>query len=192
MKIGMYGGSFDPIHLAHIQVAEAVCLQMELDRLFFIPAARSPFKAGQQSAPAELRLQWIRLAIASHPSWEVDTYEIEQGGLSYTIDTVREYKRRFPQARLFYIIGMDHAPLLTQWKNADELAKLVEFAIVTRPGEIIHPPPEPFRWHLLDNVHCDISSHVIRERIAAGQSVDGLMSPQVAKAVLLSSAYKKY
>ena len=87
---------------------------------------------------------------------------------------------------------MDHAPLLTQWKNADELAKLVEFAIVTRPGEIIHPPPEPFRWHLLDNVHCDISSHVIRERIAAGQSVDGLMSPQVAKAVLLSSAYKKY
>lgn len=192
MKIGMYGGSFDPIHLAHIQVAEAVCRQMELDRLYFIPAARSPFKAGQQSAPAELRLQWIRLAIASHPTWKLDTYEIDKGGISYTIDTVREYKRRCPQARLFYIIGMDHAPLLTQWKNADELAKLVEFAIVTRPGEIIHPPPEPFRWHLLDNVHCDISSHVIRERIATGQSVDGLMSPQVAKAVLLSSAYKKY
>ena len=192
MKIGMYGGSFDPIHLAHIQVAEAVCRQLELDRLYFIPAARSPFKAGQQSAPAELRLQWIRLAITSHPTWELDTYEIDKGGISYTIETVREYKRRFPQARLFYVIGMDHAPLLPQWKDADELAKLIEFAIVTRPGKTTQTPPPPFRWHLLDNVHCDIASHVIRERIAAGQSVDGLMSPQVAKAVLLSGAYKKY
>ncbi|MBQ7589856.1 MAG: nicotinate (nicotinamide) nucleotide adenylyltransferase [Verrucomicrobia bacterium] len=192
MKIGMYGGSFDPIHLAHIQVAEAVCRQMELDRLYFIPAARSPFKAGQQSAPAELRLQWIRLAISTQPSWESDTYEIEQGGISYTIDTVREYRRRFPQDRLFYVIGMDHAPLLTQWKDADELAKLVEFVIVTRPGENTQTPPRSFRWHLLDNVHCDISSRVIRERIAAGQSVENLMPPQVAKAVLLSGAYKKY
>ena len=188
----MYGGSFDPIHLAHIQVAEAVCRQMELDRLFFIPAACSPFKADRQSAPAELRLQWIRLAIGSHPNWKLDTYEIDKGGISYTIDTVREYKRRFPKDQLFYLIGMDHAPLLTQWKDADELAKLVEFVIVTRPGESTQTPPSPFRWHLLDNVHCDIASHVIRERIAAGESVENLMPPQIAKAVLFSGAYKKY
>src|SRR5579862_307336 len=128
-KIGLFGGSFDPVHLGHLLVARAACEEAGLDRLFFIPAAQSPFKPGVSTAPAAERLRLLRLALAGQCKYEIDEQEIKRGGVSYTIDTVRDYARRFPGAELFYLIGADHVPALAKWREAAELARLVEFIV---------------------------------------------------------------
>ena len=97
MKLGLFGGSFDPVHLGHLLVAQAAMEELGLDRLFFIPAAQSPFKPENQPASASVRLQWLRLALAGKTNCEVDDQEIRRGGISYTIDTLRDYAKRFPQ-----------------------------------------------------------------------------------------------
>src|SRR5271154_5653873 len=104
MKIGLFGGSFDPVHLGHLSVARAAREEAGLDRLYFIPAAQSPFKPELQPAPAADRLRWLRMALAGDTTVEVDEQEIVRGGPSYSIDTVRNYARRFPSAELFYLI----------------------------------------------------------------------------------------
>src|SRR5688572_15561537 len=101
-RIGLFGGSFDPVHLGHLLVAQAACEEFELARLFFIPAAQSPLKPDQTPAPAEARLRLLRLALAGETKYEVDDQEIRRGGPSYTIDTVHAYRERFPKAALFY------------------------------------------------------------------------------------------
>src|SRR5208337_694760 len=103
MKLGIFGGSFDPVHLGHLLVAQAAMEELELDRLFFIPAAQSPFKPGSEPAPAAARLQLLRLALAGRTNCEVDDQEIRRGGISYTIETLRDFLKRFPQAQLFYL-----------------------------------------------------------------------------------------
>src|SRR5437773_5133298 len=126
-KLGLFGGSFDPVHLGHLLVAEAAREELSLSRLFLIPAARSPFKPERQPTPAKERLTLLRLALAGKEWCEIDEQEIKRGGVSYTIDTVRDYSRRFPQARLFYLIGADHVLQLPKWRQAEELAQLAEF-----------------------------------------------------------------
>src|SRR5579862_331371 len=115
-KIGLFGGSFDPVHLGHLLMAQAACEEAGLQRLFFVPAAQSPFKPGTTSAPATERLRLLRLALAGKSNYEIDEQEIKRGGVSYTIDTVRDYAGRFPGAELFYLIGADHVPSLTKWR----------------------------------------------------------------------------
>src|SRR5437870_4735029 len=108
--LGLFGGSFDPIHLGHLLVAQAAREEVSLTRLFFIPVTQSPFKPESKPTPANERLRLLRLALAGKDWCEVDDQEIKRGGLSYTIDTVRDYARRFPQAELFYLVGADHVP----------------------------------------------------------------------------------
>src|SRR5579864_3783987 len=122
-RFGLYGGAFNPVHLGHLLVAQAAMEELELDRLFFIPASQSPFKQEVPAALAELRLQWLRLALASKTHYAVDDQEIRRGGVSYTIETARNYAKQFPQAKLFWLIGADNAPTLNKWAEADELAK---------------------------------------------------------------------
>jgi nicotinate-nucleotide adenylyltransferase len=131
--IGLFGGSFDPVHLGHLLVAQAAREELSLTRLYFIPAAKSPFKPERAPTPAPQRLRLLRLALAARTWCEIDDQEIRRGGLSYTIDTVRDYSRRFPKAQLFYLIGADHAPQLPKWREARELARLVEFVVIPRP-----------------------------------------------------------
>src|SRR5215467_10478647 len=135
MRIGLFGGSFDPVHLGHLLVAQTAREELELDRLFFIPAARSPFKPEQEPTPAHERLRLLRLALAGMPWCTLDEQEIQRGGTSYTIDTVRDYTARFPGAELFYLIGSDHVGQLSKWRAAEELARLLSFAVITRPGQ---------------------------------------------------------
>src|SRR5690349_14974474 len=104
-RIGLFGGSFDPVHLGHLLVAQAACEEYRLDRLFFVPAAQSPFKPERVPAPASLRLRMLRLALAGRGDYAVDEQEIIRGGPSYTIDTVRAYRKQHPKATLFYLIG---------------------------------------------------------------------------------------
>src|SRR5512139_17950 len=134
-KIGLFGGSFDPVHLGHLLVAEAAREELELTSLFFIPAAQSPFKPDRQPTPAADRLRLLRLALAGNSFCRLDDQEVRRGGLSFTIDTVRDYTTRYAGAQLFYLIGTDHVSQLPKWRDSMELARLVEFVIVPRPGQ---------------------------------------------------------
>src|SRR5438132_8476057 len=134
-RIGLFGGSFNPVHLGHLLVAQAAREELELSRVFFIRAAQSPFKPDAQLAPGKERLRLLRLALAGQTWSAIDEQEIQRGGVSYTIDTVRDYARRFPGANLFYLIGADHVPLLPKWRDAGDLARLLEFVVIPRPGE---------------------------------------------------------
>ena len=133
-RIGLFGGSFDPVHRGHLLVAQAAREELGLTRLFFVPAARSPFKPEGEPAPAAERLRLLRLALAGQAWCELDDQEIRRGGTSYTVETVRDYARRFAGAQLFYLIGADHAAQLPKWRQAQELAQLAEFVVIPRPG----------------------------------------------------------
>src|SRR6266404_1714406 len=134
-RVGLFGGSFDPVHLGHLLVAQAAREELSLTRLFFIPAGQSPFKPDRRPTPAAERLRLLRLALAGKDWCEIDEQEIKRGGVSYTIETARDYARRFPEAELFYLIGADHVPQLPKWREAAELARLLEFVVIPRPGE---------------------------------------------------------
>ncbi len=189
MKLGIFGGSFDPVHLGHLLVAQAAMEELALDRLFFIPAAQSPFKPGSEPAPAAARLQLLRLALAGSANCEVDDQEIRRGGVSYTVDTLRDYARRFPNARRFYLIGADNAAQLSAWREAGELARLAEFVAIPRPGGATAVFPPPFRGRTLKGFPVGVSSSEIRARVKAGLPVDDLVPPFVAEAIRAAQLY---
>ncbi len=189
MKIGLFGGSFDPVHLGHLLVAQAALEELELDRLFFIPTAQSPFKPENQPAPSATRLQWLRLALAGKTNCEVDDQEIRRGGVSYTIDTLHDYTKRFPKAQLFYLIGADNAAKLNAWRAAGELAGLAEFVVIPRPGGTAANFPPPFRGRQLKGFPLGVSSSEIRARVKAGLAIDHLMPPAVTHAVVDARVY---
>ena len=189
-RIGLFGGSFDPVHLGHLLVAQAAWEELGLSRLFFIPAAQSPFKPESNPAPAHQRLRLLRLALAGRTGYEIDAQETSRGGVSYTIDTVRDYARRFPQAQLFYLIGADHIAQLPKWRAAEELAGLVEFVVIPRPNETSAKLEPPFRQHRLAGFPLGVSSSQIRSRIKAGLSIDALAPAAVAEAIRNEGLYQ--
>ena len=188
-SIGIFGGSFDPVHNGHVLVARAALEELALDRLFIIPAARSPFKSEQQLAPANARLQLLRLAFAGCYGCEIDPQEVERDGVSYSIDTIRTYTDRHPEAKLHYLIGADHVPTLPQWREAADLAKLAEFVVVPRPGQEVAEFPEPFCGQALNGWPFEVSSSAIRERLKLGQAIDGLVPSAVAEALQKDNPY---
>lgn len=185
----MYGGSFDPVHLGHLLVAQAAREEVQLDRIWFIPAAQSPFKPERQLSPNRVRVQMLRLALAAKTYCEIDTQELERGGVSYTIDTVRDYRRRFPGAELFYLIGADHPPLLPKWRDAAELAAEVQFLVLPRPGQAEAAFPAPFRGRYLTGFPLGVSSSQIRERVRLGLPVDLLTGAVVAESIRHNALY---
>ncbi|MCL4180657.1 MAG: nicotinate (nicotinamide) nucleotide adenylyltransferase [Verrucomicrobia bacterium] len=188
-KIGLYGGSFNPVHLGHLLVAQAAREELALDRLFFIPAAQSPFKPESILAPPQERLRLLRLALAGQPQCAIDDQELRRGGVSYSILTVRDYARRHPDALLFYLIGADHAAMLPQWRDAAELAQRAQFVVIPRPGQPEQPLPPPFRGRQLRGFPLRVSSSEIRDRIRLGLPIDLLVGPPVAEAIHKNQLY---
>src|SRR5215472_2020282 len=182
MKLGIFGGSFDPVHLGHLLVAQAAREELGLARLYFIPAAQSPFKPDRQPTPGPERSRLLRLALAGVDWCEVDEQELARGGVSYSVDTLRDYSRRLPGAELFYLIGADNVPQLPKWRDAPELAKLAQFAAIPRPGQTETPFPSPFRGRTLSGFPFAVSSSQIRQRIKAGQPIEHLVPPPVLEA----------
>jgi nicotinate-nucleotide adenylyltransferase len=188
-RIGIFGGTFNPVHLGHLLVAQAAIEEMGLTRLCFVPAAQSPFKPDTKPASAAERLRWLRLALAGSAWAEVDDQEIRRGGVSYTIETVRNYSQRFVGADLFYLIGADQVAQLPKWKSADELARLATFVVLPRPGQTQAPLPSPFSGRWLAGLPLAVSSSQIRSRINAGLSIRHLVPAAVAEAILNSGLY---
>ena len=192
MRIGFLGGRFDPVHSGHLGAAHASREQYGLDRVIFVPAARVPGKADDWSAPAKDRLAMLHLALARQPRFELSEFELRQGGLSYTIQTLRHFRERFPGDELFWIVGEDQLARLPEWKDIETLAELAEFIVLVRPG---HPQQETerlphLRLHRCDGQPLAISSTEIRERVRGGRRLTGLVPAAVAAYISEHKLYR--
>lgn len=141
MKIGLFGGTFDPIHWGHLRSAEEVAETFKLGRVYFIPASIPPFKRAQTATPARDRLRMVRLAVARNPRFAVSTIEIARFGVSYSIDTVRAFAaRKRPQDSLYFIIGLDAFREIDKWKDFSAIFPFCNFIVTSRPGSKENDP----------------------------------------------------
>ncbi len=178
MRIGLLGGTFNPVHRGHLLLAEGALKQLELDEVWWIPARLPPHKDLPGGVSAEDRARMVELAIQGHPKFRLSRVELDRPALSYTIDTVRhlQAQRPDPNTEWFFLIGSDTARELSTWREMSELMKKVRFVAVPRPGEI----PSRTEGVLEIPVQTvDISSSEIRDRIRSGRSVEGLVPPPV-------------
>src|SRR6266851_2309060 len=195
MRVGVLGGTFDPIHIGHVEVAKAAMECARLDRVLFVPSAQPPHRAAAE-ASAEDRLAMSRLAFDGDSRLEVSDVEVKRGGKSYTVDTLQELHRSLPDDELFLILGWDAARLFRTWHQPEGVSALASFVIVGRPGM---PPPKQAELKLagLDPdrvVVCllptpDISGSELRRAIAAGKSVAGKLPPAVERYIAAHHVY---
>jgi nicotinate-nucleotide adenylyltransferase len=184
-KIGLLGGTFDPIHHGHLVLGRDALEQLQLDSVIFIPAAISPHKLGQKPAAAEARLEMLRAAIEGEPHFCLDALELERPVPSYTVDTIEALKTREADAEFVYLIGEDNVAQLTTWHRFSDLAQLVQFAVLDRSGlNTTHPYPVVRR-------HIDISATDIRNRVARGQSIRYLVPLAVEKIIHERQLYRE-
>jgi nicotinate-nucleotide adenylyltransferase len=174
VKIGFFGGSFDPVHFGHMCAAQDACEHHQLDRLFFVPAAQAPLKPQDAQSSTADRLAMLRAAVEEDRRFEVSDYELTKGGVSYTIDSVRHFRAEFPHDRLFWIVGGDQLPQLHLWKDIHELAQLIEFIFLERPGRSVKAGPAipGLRLHRCAGHAIEISSTELRERVGRGLPID--------------------
>jgi len=184
-KIGLYGGTFDPIHNAHLILAREALEQLQLERVIFIPAAASPHKLEQGAAPAAIRAEMLRAAIAGENAFAVDELELLRPPPSFTIDTVEAFHRRSDDTEIHYLIGSDNLPRLHTWHRFDELAKLVRFVVLERSESHSHAQFTTIRRPI------DISATEIRNRVATGRSVRYLVPAAVEEIIRSRALYKE-
>lgn len=187
MRIGVFGGTFDPIHLGHLAAARAARECARLDKVLFVPSATPPHR-GPAVADPEQRLEMTRLAIDDEKGFEVSDLEVRRDGVSYTVDTLRELRGLHPDDELFLILGGDAARLLSSWREPDEVRRLASLVIVTRPGseapsggasDIVCERPTP-----------DVSASALRRRLAHGQPVTDMVPSAVAEYVAGKGLYR--
>ncbi|KUH47375.1 nicotinate-nucleotide adenylyltransferase [Mycoplasmopsis meleagridis] len=162
MKIGLYGGSFNPVHSGHIKIANLAINELNLDKLIFIPAAVNPFKKKQKNAPSHDRINMLNLAIENSKKMEISDFEIKRGGISYTFETIRYFKNKFKDHELFFIMGSDLLAKLHKWENIDEIAKKCQLVVFRRQKRIPTSNIKKFNIKVLKNEIFSESSTSIR------------------------------
>ena len=196
-SLGILGGTFDPIHIGHLRMAEHVFQSMDLEKIIFIPAYVPPHKLGQDFAPAQDRYAMTKLAVADNPHFIVSDMELKRSGVSYTIDTIRQLHNLYPDKELHFIIGADSVAQLHTWHNIEEMLELTRFVAVWRPGyedameELVRHLGQRARervW-LLDTPVYAISSTEKRTRLRQGQSLEGLVPAQVEEYIYEHGLY---
>jgi nicotinate-nucleotide adenylyltransferase len=176
---GIFGGSFDPIHLGHLIVARSAAEQLRLEVVRFVPARIQPFKTDRQMATPEDRLAMLQLALADQPGFEVDDREIRRKGTSYTIDTLRELRAEAPEDQLCLLVGADAARELPDWREARLIPELSRIVVLTRPG--VKYALGELEAELIEVPEIDISATEIRRRVRDGEPIDELVPPAVAE-----------
>ena len=171
-RIGIMGGTFDPIHHGHLVAASEVADEFELDEVIFVPTGAQPFKLDRRVSSAEHRYLMAVIATASNPRFTVSRVEIDRQGVTYTIDTLRQLRGIYPDADLFFITGADALDQILHWRDADEMWSLAHFVGVTRPGHQVDTSALPRgQYSLLEIPAMAISSTACRARVRAGKPV---------------------
>ena len=204
MRLGIFGGTFDPPHVGHLLVAVDAYERLCLDRLVFVPAAVQPLKGGLTETPPAHRLAMTRLLADDDPRFEVDPIEIERAGLSYTVDTLGEYARRYGSDERFFLVGMDAVESFAKWRQPTRVLELARLVVLPRlsadgattngreareGGLAIDVPPgrEPL---FLETRRVDVSSTEVRARVRAGQSIRGFVPDAVAAYIERARLYR--
>lgn len=190
MRLGLFGGTFDPPHVGHLLAATDALEQLPLDRVLFVPAGAQPFKTGAVVASGHQRLEMLRLMVGGDARFGVETLEIERHGLSFTVDTVRTVRAREPRAELFLLIGEDLAAQFATWREPERIREMAEVVVLHRPG--IAPAAGEERWPLrrISTRRVDVSSTEIRARVAEGRSVRGFVTDAVADYIESAALYR--
>lgn len=185
-RVGILGGTFNPPHIAHLVIADQVCQQLGLDKVFFMPAAIPPHVDEKKTIDAKHRLMMVKKAIQDNPKFDVETIEIERGGKSYTYDTMVELTEQNPDTEYYFIIGTDMVNYLPKWYKIDELQQLVQFVGVKRPGYIID---SVYPIISVDVPEIEISSSILRRKLATNCSVNYLIPPSVLEYIHQEGLY---
>ncbi len=194
-RLGVFGGTFDPLHVGHLIAAQDVLEVLSLDRILFVPAVRSPLKSGSPQASATVRLQMVRSATEGDSRFEVSDLEIQRGDPSYTLETLRTIRAERPATRLFLLLGVDQWTQFSKWHEPREIASLAELALVTRTGaspsnidpELPDGSPPPFTEVSVTRI--DVSATVIRGRVREGRSIRYLVPEPVRRIIAAGNLY---
>ena len=184
-KIAIYGGTFDPVHHAHLILAREAIEALSLEKVIMVPAAISPLKKSAPVASGEVRLAMLRAAINGEPEFEVDECELRRAPPSYTIDTIREIRRRERDAEIHCLIGEDHVERLPQWSRFPQLDKMVRFVVLDRTGK------QPTHSYQVIRRRIDISATEIRRRVAQNESIRYLVPESVEKIIHREKLYRE-
>jgi len=191
-RIGIFGGSFDPPHIAHLIAGEFAVDEFGLAKMLYIPAGISPFKQAELRTSAEHRLAMIKLAIAGNSHFEVSDLELQRPGPSYTIDTLHELRAQYPTQEFYLFIGFDNLLSFDRWKDTEGILNEAQVVAMARPGSSIESLPPAFarRTQLFDIPLLDTSSTLVRERIHAGKSVRYLIPDAVDQYIRANDLYR--
>lgn len=201
-RVGIVGGTFDPIHLGHLGIAQAARKQHRLDRVIFVAARRQPMKQSDPVASGEQRLAMVELAIAGRPGFSASGCELTRPGTSFTIDTVREHRAKLGAgAELFFVLGSDNVPDLPNWRALEELAELCTLVVAARPGwpldalDVLEARLTPeqvgaIKAAAVRHTANAASASEVRSRVARGEPVDGLVPPAVAGYIAQNKLYR--
>jgi nicotinate-nucleotide adenylyltransferase len=184
-KIAIYGGTFDPVHHAHLILARQAIETLGLDKVILVPAATSPLKKAAPVASGEVRLGMLQAAIEGEPEFEVDECELLRPPPSYTIDTVEDIRRRECDAAIYCLIGEDNIEQLSQWHRFAELEKMVRFVVLDRSGK------QPSHFYQLIHRRIDISATEIRRRVAQNESIRYLVPNSVEEIIQREKLYRE-
>jgi nicotinate-nucleotide adenylyltransferase len=184
-KIGIYGGSFDPIHHGHLILAREAREILDLETVIFVPAAVSPFKGRAAAASGDMRLKMLQAAIEGEEGFAIDDCELRRPPPSWTIDTVLEIQRRETDSEIHLLIGEDTVATLDRWRRFDELREMVRFVVLDRTGSQMQ------RNYLVVRRKVDISATDIRKRVARGQSIRYLVPPAVEEIIQRQKLYRE-
>lgn len=193
-RIGLFGGSFNPPHLAHLALARVARDTLGLQQLLWLPAGSPWQKAGQQLAPGADRAAMVAALIEDEPGMRLDTRELQRPGPSYTVDTARELRAEHPETELVLVIGQDQYARLHTWHQVQDLLALTTLAVAARDGQAPQAPSAlqstPHRCLVLPLPRMDIASTPIRQRVAAGPPVSPLVGPAVARYIEQQNLYR--
>ena len=190
-RVGLFGGTFDPVHQAHVALAAAALNELRLDELRWIPAGQ-PWQKARSVSPAVHRVAMVELAIRHEPRFVLDRIEVDRDGASFTLDTVRALAAAHPGTQWFLLIGQDQYTALHTWRDWQTLLGWVVLAVANRPGPALQPDPEvqAFLHRMVPLPMLDISSTDIRRRVAAGQDISTLVPPVVARYIETNRLYQ--
>ena len=190
MRLGIFGGTFDPLHVGHLIVADDVASALALDRVLFVPAGAHPLKGGSVEASALVRARMIREAIAGSERFVLDERELKREGPSYTIDTVNELAREHPGAELYVLVGSDILKELHRWHRVGELAERARIIVMSRADVSARDAPEvDIEYTRVEVAHIGISSTEIRERVRRGRAYRYLVPENVYRTIEKGALY---